>query len=147
MTEKVQAVLILEILGRPAEYIKKTLSEIVDKLKEEKDVSVINKKIAEPKPVEGQENLFTSFAEIELETFLEKLMAICFAYMPSHIEIVKPEELKISNAGLNSFLNELISRLHKYDELVKALMIERQTLAKAIKDGEVKTQKRKKKKN
>ncbi len=136
----------LEILGRPAEHVKKILSEIVDKLGKEKDVEIKKKQIADPKQVKEQENLFTSFAEIELETFLEKLMAICFAYMPSHVEITSPEDLKIKNNDINMFLNELVSRLHQYDELAKALMIERNIIAKQIKEGKIKLKEEKKKK-
>ena len=138
--EKVRAILMLEILGKPKEHIKKTLAEIVKKLGEEKDVEIKEKKIAEPKKLEGEEikqELFTSFAEIELETSLNKLVAICFGYMPSHLEIIYPEDLKIKNADLNMMLNELTRRLHQYDELAKGMIIERQILAKKIKDGEI----------
>jgi hypothetical protein len=138
MTENITAVLMLEILGKPAEYIGKTLSEIVDKLGKEKNVRVVNKKIAEPKLVEGQENLFTSFAEVEIETSLDRLMLLIFGYMPSHIDIITPEELKVKNSDLNLFFNELTRKLHQYDELAKSLMIERQIIAKQIQDGKIK---------
>lgn len=136
--ENINAIIMLEILGKPAEHITKILTEIVDKLGSEKDVEIINKKIAEPKSVEGKENLFTSFAEIEIQTTIGKLMAICFGYMPSHVEIISPEELKIKNNDLNMVLNELVRRLHQYDELAKGLMIEREILAKKIQAGEIK---------
>ena len=136
--ENVKAIIMLEILGRPAEHIKKVLSEIVEKLSSEKDVQIINKKIAEPKLVDGEESLFTSFVEIELQTTIGKLMAICFGYMPSHVEIIHPEELKIKNNDFNMFLNELVRRLHQYDELAKAMMIERNVIAKQIQEGRIK---------
>jgi len=146
MADKIKAIIMLEILGRPAEHIKKILSEIIDKLSKEKDTILTSKKIAEPKQVEGQDNLFSSFAEIELETVLEKLMIICFNYMPSHVEIIYPEDLRIKNSDLNMFLNELIRRLHQYDELAKGLMIERQMIAKQIKEGKIKIEDKGKKK-
>lgn len=135
--ENLKAVLMLEILGRPAEHIKKILSEIIDKLGKEENVKITGTKIAEPKPLEEQ-NLFTSFAEVELETSLQILMALCFTYMPSHVEIISPERLEIKNNELNIFLNELARRLHQYDELAKALMIERQIIAKQVKEGKIK---------
>jgi hypothetical protein len=102
---------------------------------------MINKTIAEPKKLKEkdiEEDIFTSFAEVEIETSLETLMLVIFGYMPSHIDIVTPEELKIKNADLNMFFNELTRRLHQYDELAKALMIERDIIARQIKEGKIK---------
>tara|TARA_Y100000310_G_scaffold239285_2_gene242872 strand:- start:2254 stop:2748 length:495 start_codon:yes stop_codon:yes gene_type:complete len=135
--EEVKAIIMLEILGRPPEHIKKILNDIVDKLSKEKDVSITEKKIAEPKPVPEQEDIFSSFAEIELKTPIEKLMAICFGYMPSHIEIIYPEDLKMKNSSFNGLFNELMGKLHQYDELAKAMMMERQMIQKQIQDGEI----------
>ncbi len=135
--EKIHAILVLEILGRPPEHIKATLVEIVDKMGKEKNVKVINKTIAEPKPVKEEENVFTSFAEIEIETELAQLLSLIFGYMPSHIDIITPENLRIKNFDLNFFLNELVRRLHQYDELAKAMMIERQMIAKQIQEGKI----------
>ena len=45
MEEKVYAVLMLEILGKPANHIKKVLEEIVEKLGNEKNVEITKKKI------------------------------------------------------------------------------------------------------
>ena len=138
MSEKINAILMLEILGKPAEHIKKILSQIIDKLAEEKDVRLIEKKIADPKEIPEQKELFSSFAEVEIETNLEKLLAICFGYMPSHIEIISPEYLKFKNYELNISLNVLIRRLHQSDELAKGMMIERHILAEQIKQGKIK---------
>jgi len=138
MTEKIQAALILEILGRPAEYVKEILSKIIEKLGNEKNVRLLDKRIAEPKEVEGEENVFTSFAEVEIETNLQTLMLLIFAYMPSHIDIITPEDLRIKNSDMNLFLNELTRKLHQYDELAKTLMMERQIIAKQIQEGKIK---------
>lgn len=134
---KIDVVFMIEILGRPPEHIKETLSQIIERLGKEKDVVVINKVIAEPKKVEGQEEVYTSFAEVEIETTLSQLMLLIFAYMPSHIDVITPEELKIPNYDFNVFFNELTRRLHQYDELARGLMIERQILAKKIEEGKV----------
>ena len=137
MDDKITAILILEILGRPPEHVTKILKEIVDKLGKEKNVSIIKKNLAEPKQIEGKD-IFTSFAELEIETDLSTLMLLTFAYMPSHMEIIEPEDLKIKNSDLNMFFNELSKKLHQYDELAKALMIERRIIAQKIQSGEIK---------
>jgi hypothetical protein len=138
MTDNVQAVFIIEILGKPAEHLKKTLSEIVKKMGEEKNVKIVDKKIAEPKELEGQEGFFTSFAEVEFQTNIQQLMLLIFGYMPSHIDIIIPEELRIRNSDLNLFLNELTRRLHQYDEIAKTVLMERQIIAKQIREGKIK---------
>jgi len=134
MSEKINAILMLEVLGKPKEYVKETLGKIIEMLGKEKDVKIINKNLAEPKKIKQQEEVFTSFAEVEIETFLDKLMMIIFAYMPSHIDIITPEELKINNFDLNMFFNELLRKLHQYDELTKTLMIEREIITKQIQE-------------
>ena len=137
MTDKLTAVLILEILGKPPEHLKKVLGEMADKIGAAKDVKIIDRKIAEPKPLEDKD-LFTSFAELEVQTDLKNLMGIIFGSMPSHIEITEPEQINMSNSETNLFFNELLRRLHQYDELAKALMLERQAIVKQIQEGKIK---------
>lgn len=141
--EKINAILILEILGKPKEHIIQTLLDIVDKLGKEKDVKLIKKDIAEPKKLEEKGvkgEIFTSFAEVEIETSLQQLMLICLAYMPSHMEIIFPEEMKIRNLDMNIFFTELLRRLHQYDELARALMIEREIIARQVQEGKIKVE-------
>ena len=141
MVENLKAILIIEILGKPADYVKKTLSEIIESLGKEKNVKVLSKKLAEPKEVVGQPGFFTSFAEVELETSLNILMLLIYGYMPSHVEILEPEEIRIKNSDLSSFFNELAKRLHQYDEIVKTILLERQTIMKQLQEGKVEIKK------
>lgn len=141
MDEKITAVLVMEILGKPPEHIKETLSSIIDDMGNQKDVKVISKKIAEPKQIERdgkKQDAYTTFAEVEIETSLHQLMMIMFTVTPSHIDIIQPEELRISNTSLNAFFNELITKLHKYDEIARLIMIERQMIADQLKKGAMK---------
>jgi len=141
MDRKINAVLMIEILGKPAEYITETLSNMVDNLSKEKNVNLVNKKIEEPKEVPDQGDIFTTFAEVEVETEIYDLMLLIFKYMPSHIDIVTPEEVRVKNSDFNIFLNELTRKLHRYDEIAKTVLLERQILAKKIKSGEIQVKK------
>lgn len=130
--DKIKTIIILEILGRPESYLKESLNVILDKLKGEPGVKIINSKTAEPKKIEGK-NFFSAFSEVEFETDnLAILVNLMFRYMPAHIEIIGPEKLNIKNAELNSILNDLILKLHRYDELAKILGIEKNILTKQI---------------
>mgnify|MGYP001603034729 CR=1 FL=1 len=59
--------MILEILGKPADYVSGSLNELVNKLGEEKGVKILNKQLREPLPVKESKELFTTFAELEIE--------------------------------------------------------------------------------
>jgi len=131
MAEKLNAILMLEVIGKPADYLKQALGELIEKMGKEKDVKIIKKTIAEPKILE--QGIFSTFAEIEIETNMQTLTLLTFGYMPSHVDIITPEELKIRNSELNVFFNELARKLHQYDEIAKALMMERDMLVHQLK--------------
>lgn len=131
---EIKTILIFEMLGRPIEHLKSTFEQFVDKIAKEEGFNVCNKKIHEPKRIENsKQELFTTFAELEInfKDFLNFSKAILF-YMPSHVEIISPEEIQIKNFDLNSVSNELISRLHQYDEIAKRLIMENNILQAQI---------------
>lgn len=136
MEKEIRTIMIFEIMGRPESYIKESIEKFSDKIGQEKDVKIINKKTAEVKKIEGQE-LFTTFAELEIETKdISALLRIIFNYMPSHIEIVSPDEFRLKNFDFGSILTEIIRIIHKYDEMAKIMMFERQALEGKIKELE-----------
>lgn len=138
MENGIRALIVIEILGRPAEYIIESMEDIVNKIGGEKGARIITKKIHEAKAVEKADNLFTTFAEIELETeSIETLFRIIFAYNPSHIDIISPEQLVLKNTNLNLIANEIIRKLHQYDEVAKILSMERNILASKLRQANI----------
>jgi len=132
----IQAVFMIEMMGKPKDYLKTTLSEYIDKIGEEK-VKILRKDIAEPKEIEN--DLFSTFAEIEVETQeLVEILKIIFSYMPSHMEVIKPETISLKNADFNSMANEILMRLHKYDEIAKTLSTQKTILENQLKQLGVK---------
>jgi len=122
--KKVRAIIILEALGKPAEYINEFLINHVEQLKKAKGVQVLSQTMHEPKKLETEEEAYTCFVEIDLRTEnLYKMIEIIFDYMPSSIEITEPEELSFNLNEVNGFLNDLSGRLHKYDEVVKIVQL------------------------
>ncbi len=122
--EKVSAIMIVEMAGRPAEHVKNILSEHVGQIRNFKDVEVINMKVSEPKRLEAEQEAYTCFAEIEVnvETFL-RLTELIFDFMPSSIEVLSPSNVKMESSDATSFLNNLAGRLHRYDEIAKIAQI------------------------
>jgi len=132
--EKIQAQLILEILGRPSEHIKEALNTLVVRMGSEKTIQILEKNYHEPKQIEGKD-LYTAFADLTIEmNSLADYFAILLTYMPSHIEIIHPEKLSLSNHNLNELGNSLIKRLHDYDAITKKMMIEKDMLTQKLKE-------------
>jgi hypothetical protein len=120
---------IIELAGKPKEHIEKTLLGIIDKIKENKDIDIINQDIAEAKEIEKQEGFFSVFAELELLIRnMPILIGFCYDFMPSSVEIIAPEEMNLKVNELNSFLNDLQAKLHRSDNMTKQLSMENQFL-------------------
>ena len=133
--EKIQAGLVLEILGRPSEHVTSSLNSLIEKLGAEKGVKVTNKTVHEPHLVENSKDLFTTFAEIEAEfDSIANLLGIMFAYMPSNVEIAYPEKIAISNIDLSELTNTLMQRLHNYDSIAKQMISENSFLTQKLKE-------------
>jgi hypothetical protein len=139
---KVKANLVFEMLGRPKEHVDGAMAEFVKQLDVESGIKITNKtvhpaKLYEPKELEKsneiqvKQELFTTFAEIEVSA--EKIMDVAllvFKYLPSHVEIISPENFSLKNSEFNILLNETIARLHNYDSIAKTALMHNQMLAK-----------------
>ena len=133
-TKKITAVIILEIIGKPAEHLVETLEQISKEMGEEKGVKMINKKISEPVELKERKDFFTAFAEIEIEIDEALQLAILmFKYMPAHVEVISPESLVLTNNEYGDILSELTRRLHKYDEVARVVQMEKDILEKKLK--------------
>lgn len=132
--DKLHARMIIEILGRPPEHIKESLSTLLTKLGMEKGVKILTHKIHEPVPVKDTKDLFTTFMEIEAEFDNHNVcLGIMFAYLPSHIEILSPSSLTLKNDDFSTLCNNLIARIHGYDAVVKRVLGDREILINQIK--------------
>lgn len=133
--EKIHLHLILEVLGKPPEHIHKALKKLIESIEKEKGVlKITNQKINEAKELEKRKDLYVSFAEIELEVENPGVVpALMFKYMPSHIEVVYPENITINNQDWNDLLNELTRKLHYYDEVARTIQNQKKALEKELK--------------
>lgn len=133
--EKVFATIMLEVLGRPPEHLKETLLDLITQIGKEKGVEVKEHTIHEPIELKDNKNFYTSFAEIEIEAeSIREIMGLTFKYMPSHIEVISPENIILDNNMLNEILNELTRRLHAYDDLARIIQNEKIILENKLKE-------------
>jgi len=124
MTGQVLARIIIEMLGAPQDYITKTMHSYVDKLKGTH--TVLKSEVAE---AEQKNKVFSIYAELEMKfEDLPELMDFCFESMPSSVEIVEPASFTLPVDKLNAFLNDLQSRLHEADAIIKTERTRQQML-------------------
>ena len=134
-TKGIQAVMILEAIGKPPEHLTETLENLMKEIEKEKGVQIVGKKISEPILMKDQKDFYTSFVEVEVE--VEEILHIAvlmFKYMPAHIEIISPEFIALTNNGWNDLFNELTRRLHGYDEIARIMQVEKGILEKKLRD-------------
>lgn len=114
---------ILEVLGKPKEHVEETVKLLVEKVRENPEISILSEKYAEMKQ-EGK-TMFSTFVELEMIIKgITVLTGFCFDFMPSSIEIEKPEELVIKNRDISNIYNDLQAKLHNVDMVAKTLKAE-----------------------
>jgi hypothetical protein len=137
MEEKIKAIMIIEVAGRPPQYLTDSLKAHVEKLNSIKGVRLVSSKIAEARIIEEEKDLYTSFAEVEVETeTLGKLMELVMDYMPSSVEIVEPSEICFNCHEASMLFNDLAGSLHKYDEIAKVARMQIQQLSQRLQQME-----------
>ncbi|MFH1399289.1 MAG: hypothetical protein ABIG95_04205 [Candidatus Woesearchaeota archaeon] len=128
MEKGVSTRIIMEVVGKPEEHVKKTLNLLLDQIKQGDGIKLTRSELFDPKPVD---NLFSAFMELELEfKDLSLFVSFCLAYMPSSVEIIEPTELLFRSAELSNLLDDLLSRLHQINFVVTNNNAENQILRK-----------------
>jgi hypothetical protein len=133
----IRANLIIEVLGKPAEHIVSALNLAIDQLQKTNKGEIISKKVNEPKTVEKSQDIFTTFAEVDIIVpNLSSLIEIIFDYMPSSVEITEPMNMPMKIEDANAMMNDLAMRLHQYDTVVKRMRLEFSFLAQKLNELE-----------
>ena len=129
--DPIRAKVILEVLGKPKDHVQKTIKLLVEKIKEDPDISILHETYAKVEPKE--KSLFTTYVELEMVLKnIPTLIGFCFDFMPSSVDIDKPEELTLKNREISSIVNELQAKLHTVDMVAKSLRAERDLLKKNL---------------
>ncbi len=116
---KIQSRVIIEILGKPKEHVEETMKKMVETIKGNEKYNVLETHFTELKEME---EMWGTFVELEIETKnVSVLIEFCFDYMPSSIEVIKPNKLEMTDKKISDMLNDLQARLHKVDMTTKQL--------------------------
>lgn len=123
---KVQAKIVIEILGMPKEHVEDAMKKVIEKLKEEQGVKLLRETTYKAEQIK---NMWSTFSDLEIEVEdVLKLIGLCFDYMPSSIEITEPNKMSLETATIADFLNDFLARLHKTDMMLKNAMAENKWL-------------------
>lgn len=133
MAQNIQFRALLEILGKPKEYIEQALKNYIEKINSDKRYVLHDKHISEAVAHEKEEGFFSAVAELEISTsLLDNLTFFCLEYMPAQIEIMEPEELVLKDIDLTAFFNDLQAKLHSIDLVAKNVKMENDNLKKGV---------------
>jgi ketopantoate reductase len=119
---------IIEIVGKPKEHVDKSLKVVVEKIKEQKGLEVVDEKAFSAEP---HEKLFSAFVELGiLFKNIDSLIGFCFDYMPSSIEIMDPEKIHFNSNEFAAVLNDMVGRLQQINVNATQTNIEKKSLKK-----------------
>jgi hypothetical protein len=122
---------IFEMLGKPKEHIQETLKKYIENFKTDTTMFILKEFYGEPK--EQQEGLFSTFAEIEmLVANMQKITWLSLNFMPANIEILEPEEIKVSNREVGLWVNDVLSKLHEISLMTKSLVSKDKVIARTL---------------
>lgn len=133
-SDKINAIMIVEVIGKPAEHLVETLKDIISKISEESGVEVTRSRINEPVLLKDQKDFYSSFADIEIEAdTMKTLSRLMFRYMPAHVDVLYPEKLSIDNNDFGEMMNDILKTLHGYDEVARVIEVEKKILENKLK--------------
>jgi len=113
---------IIEVLGKPKEHVEASIKEYIGHIRKDSELVILHEDYSE---IKEQGKLWSQFVELELIIKgVIKLISFCFEYMPSSIDVLKPENLSMTSRETSNFLNDLQARLHNVDMVVKQLKAE-----------------------
>lgn len=123
---------VIEVVGKPKEYVEESIKSYIKNLKKDKKYQVVSEEFAEIKR-QDKEELWATFAELELKTNkVDNLVNFCFIYMPAVVDVLEPVKIHLTNGDFSLFLNDLQARLHQVDMIAKQLKVENQFLKKNL---------------
>ncbi len=128
--QHIRIMAILEVVGKPKDFVEQKLKDYIQKIKEDESLMVLSENIS---PAEQKEDIWTTFAEIEIVIKgLANLVGFCIDYMPSSVDIIKPEKFSFDQRVFNNFMNDTLAKLHRVDMIAKKASTDNNILKKNV---------------
>lgn len=114
--EQINARMIIEAQGKPAEFVSESLRKLVLKMNSITGVEVYDEKHEPPVETEIKSNqgrIFSGLADIGVRVKdFETLTAVVIGFGPSSVIILEPDKIEISARELQNIMNDLAGVLH-----------------------------------
>lgn len=114
--EQINARMIIEAQGKPAEFVSESLRKLVLKMNSITGVEVYDEKHEPPVETEIKSNqgrIFSGLADIGVRVKdFETLTALVIGFGPSSVIILEPDKIEISARELQNIMNDLAGVLH-----------------------------------
>jgi len=120
MNGKILAKVVVEIVGSPKEHVEVTIRKYINNIKDTFDVKSHVLYDAEKLSNEKYKGMYSSFVDLEIEfKDFKEITKMCFDYMPSSIDIIKPDKSTVEAQDIMDMFNDLMAKLHDMDMKMK----------------------------
>ena len=108
-----------DVMAVSKELTEKSLKEHIEKLKKQEGVEVSNVEFEDPVEVENPprnvDKAYTQAAKLIMFTKdVETLLYVTIFFAPSAVEVLKPEEIKLSANSIQVIMNSVADLLHRF---------------------------------
>ena len=113
---------LFEIIGRPKEHVEQKIEEYVKEFSKA-DMRIV--KLERGEAIEAGEDEHGKYYSVVAEADIvvsspEKILDLAINYTPSHIEIIKPKKIELTDSGFTHFLTDLLQKLHYLNSIAIA---------------------------
>lgn len=113
---QINARMIIEAQGKPAEFVSESLKKLTEKMRSISGVEVYDERHEHPVETEiksDQGKIFSGLADVGVRVKdFETLTAIVIGFGPSSVIILEPDQIEISARELQNIMNDLAGVLH-----------------------------------
>ncbi len=113
---EINARLIIEAQGKPAEFVSDSLRKLIERMKALDGVEVRDEKHEAPIETEIRSNqgkIFSGLVDVGVRVKdFETLTALVLGFGPSSVIILEPDKIEISSREIQNVMNDLAGVLH-----------------------------------
>lgn len=112
----IEARITIEMMGQPENILMKALEEAVHDIGEHNKVE----KVYYSKPKKVGQTLYSAFTEfiVKLSSYSD-LIGIITDYVPTVVEVLSPNEVKVTLEELQNSLNDFVAIINAFDKRLK----------------------------
>lgn len=107
----IYAHVIFEIAGKPKQHVQKSMDAVIKNIDKDNYIIFVNKEFGEPQ--ENEDGIWSGFIDTEiLFRDIQKISYLITNFLPSTINILEPETIKLEQDIATEFFTDLMGHLH-----------------------------------